>query len=334
MKTKVSPAVIGFFVLGALLLGLFGLFSLGSVHFFSKPQRFMVYFDETIHGLDLGSPVKLRGVRVGRVTQINLRYLAEENRSVVAVRCELNRDVIRDERGREVDVSDRAQFERLVERGLRAQLGVIGLATGLLYVELDFRDPAEYPAPPAPPVPTEYAVVPAMPSTIAEFQASLTEILSDVKRIDFAGLAKEVRGLLVDTRQKINAVDTAALGAEWTQAARSINRLASSGEIERTLANLNGAITDLRATLATIDRAVEPAGAELTATLQQARTTLATFNEAAATAQRFVNAQSGLGAETALAIQQLGEAAQAVARLVDFLERNPNALLTGRAREP
>lgn len=331
MKTKVSPAVVGFFVLGALLLGLFGLFSLGSVHFLSKPQRFIVYFDETIHGLDLGSPVKLRGVRVGRVTRIDLRYLADENRSVVAVTCELNRDVIRDEFGAEVDVSDRARLQELVDRGLRAQLGVIGLATGLLYVELDFRNPEVYPEV-EPPVPTDIPVVPAMPSTIAEFQASLTEILTDVKRIDFAGLANDLRSLLVDARRQVNAIDTAALGAEWTQAARAINRLASSGEVERTLANLNGAITDLRSTLDTIDRAIEPTSAELTATLKQARTTLASFDEAAATAQRFINAQSGLGAETAMAIQQLGEAAQAVARLVDYLERNPNALLTGRAR--
>jgi paraquat-inducible protein B len=331
VKTKVSPAVVGFFVLGALLLALFGLFSFGSVHFFSRPQRFMVYFDETIHGLDLGSPVKLRGVRVGRVARIDLRYLAEENRSVVAVLCELNRDVIRTEQGAEVDVSDRARLEQLIDRGLRAQLGVIGLATGLLYVELDFRDPAVYPAG-DPPVPSDVAVVPAMPSTIAEFQASLTEILSDVKRIDFAGLAGDVRGLLVDARRQVNALDAARISAEWTQAARAINQLASSGEIQRTLENLNAAITDLRATLNSIDNAIEPTSAELAATLQQARTTLATFDETAATAQRFINAQSGLGAETATAVQQLGEAAQAVARLVDYLERNPNALLTGRAR--
>ena len=333
MKTKVSPAVVGLFVLGALLLGMIGLLSIGKIHLFSKPQRFMVYFDETIHGLDLGSPVKLRGVRVGRVVQISLRYRGE-NESVVAVVCEFNREAIRDDRGAEVDLADRAQLEALIERGLRAQLGVIGLATGMLYVELDFRDPVEYPPPATTSIPTEYAVIPAMPSTIAEFQASLTEILTDVRRIDFAGLANEVRGLLVDTRKKVNALDTATLGAELTSAARSINRLTGSGEIERTLENLNGAITDLRSTLATIDAAVEPTSAELTATLQQARTTLASFNDTATTAQRFINAQSGLGAETVLAVQQLGEAAQAVARLVDFLERNPNALLTGRAREP
>src|SRR5690606_20382256 len=104
VKTKVSPAVVGMFVLGAMLLGLFALFSFGGVNFFSRPQRFVVYFDETIHGLDLGSPVKIRGVRVGRVVDIHLRYRAEANASVVAVVCELSRNVLGDERGALIDV--------------------------------------------------------------------------------------------------------------------------------------------------------------------------------------------------------------------------------------
>ena len=73
MKTKLSPATIGAFVLGAFGLIVIALLSFGGVSLFSKPQRFVVYFDESIHGLDLGSPVKLRGVRVGRVVDLNIR---------------------------------------------------------------------------------------------------------------------------------------------------------------------------------------------------------------------------------------------------------------------
>ena len=190
MKTKVSPAVIGMFVLGAMALGVFALISIGDVNFFSRPQRFLVNFDETVHGLDAGSPVKLRGVRVGRVVSINLRYQPDSSESVVTVVCELSRDVLADKEGVPIDVSDRAELERLIARGLRAQLGVIGLATGLLYVELDFFDPKAYPAPPTSAVDLRYANVPAVPSTISEFQASLSEILTNLKGIDFAGLSR------------------------------------------------------------------------------------------------------------------------------------------------
>ena len=60
MKTKVSPTVVGLFVLGACALAVAALLMFGDVSFFSKPQRFVVYFNESIHGLDLGSPLKLR----------------------------------------------------------------------------------------------------------------------------------------------------------------------------------------------------------------------------------------------------------------------------------
>ena len=333
MKTKISPAVVGLFVLGAFALGLTALFSFGSLNLLSRPQRFLVTFNESIHGLDLGSPVKFRGVRVGRVASINLRYNEASNESLVDVVCELVRDTMTDAHGEPIGLSDRGQLQDLIDRGLRAQLGVIGLATGLLYVELEMRNPAQYPAPPLKIADVRYAVVPSTPSAIAEFQASLTEILASVKRVDFPGLATEFRGLLTDTRRQVNSLDFAPLVTEWAAAGTSINELVSSGKISGTLDNLNATLTELRGTLAKIDTAVEPTTAELAATLQQAQTTLAAFEEAAGTAQRFINAQSGLGREAAIALQQLGQASAAVARLADFLERNPPALLSGRPPE-
>ena len=53
MKTKISPAIVGAFVIGAFALGTLALLSFGGFHFFDKPERFVVYFDESVHGLDL-----------------------------------------------------------------------------------------------------------------------------------------------------------------------------------------------------------------------------------------------------------------------------------------
>lgn len=330
MKAKVSPTVIGFFVLGAMLLGLIGLFSFGGINFFGKPQRFVIYFDESVHGLDLGSPVKLRGVRVGRVSQINLTYDSTRNTSQVAVLCELSRNVMIGPDGEPIDVSRRAELETLIDHGLRGQLGVIGLATGLLYVELDFRDPIAYPRPATATVSLDYAAVPAIPSTISEFQASFSDILANLKDIDFAGIAGELKDLLGDTRTKINALDTDELVAKWTRAADAVSVLAGNEKIPEVIDNLNDALTAFRGTLDNIDGKVDPSAQQLADTLEKARTSLDAFNKIAATAQQFISAQSGVGAEAATALREIGEASQAIARLADFLERNPNALLTGR----
>jgi paraquat-inducible protein B len=317
------------FVLGALILGLVGLLSFGGVNFFSKPQRFVVYFDESIHGLDLGSPVKLRGVRIGRVVDLNVRYGGEKHKSVVAVTCEFSKNMIMDETGKPIDVSSRAQLQSMIDRGMRARLDIQGLATGLLFVELDFFDPEVYPVK-TDTVEVKYAVVPWVPSATSEFQNSLLEILSDLKKVNFAAIGGELRTLLVDTHKQISGLNLAELNAKWSQAGQSVTDLANSPEIRKTIANLNTAIVQLNSTLVKIDGKVDPTAAQLSDTLLQAQATLKNFNSTAITAQTFISAQNGFGDEAARALQQLSEAAQAVQHLADFLERNPNALLTGK----
>jgi len=330
VKNKVSPALVGFFVLGAIVLALIALFSFGGINLFAKPERFMVYFNESIQGLDLGSPVKLRGVRVGRVVDLNIRYSSPKNLSVVAVVCELSRNSLTDEKGDLIDLSSRKELQKLIDHGLRAQLGVLGLATGLLYVELNFVDPREYPLPSTPSSDARYVVMPAMDSSLKEFQANLDEILVDLRHVDFAGLAKEIKGLLVDARRQINGLDLAVLTQEWTKAGRSLDALASSKELPDAIQNLNAALVEFRATLARLDGTIEPTVKQLGETLAQARGTLESFSSAAATVQTFVNAQSGLGEEAGRALSQFADAVASIQRLTDFLERNPNSLLTGR----
>jgi len=327
-----SPAVVGLFVLGAMVLLVIALLSFGGVHFFSKPQRFVVYFDESVHGLDLGSPVKLRGVRVGRVVDLNVRFQAATSRSLVPVVCELSRNVIIDDQGQALDVSKREVLQRLVDRGLRAQLGVVGLATGMLFVELDFYDPHQFPARPDR-ADSRYLVMPAVPSTISEYQASLTEILSSLKHVDFAGLSRNLNAVLTTANRKMEDLDTARLSERWIRTADAMQAMAADPEIRRALTTLTGAGNDLRGLIARLDSQVQPAGDQLAKTLAEARQSLAAFNAAAATAQRFIAAQSGLGEEAERTLRELRDAAGAVRQLAEFLEHNPNALITGRKPE-
>jgi paraquat-inducible protein B len=338
VKTKVSPTIVGLFVLGALVLGMVALFSFGGVSFFSKPERFIVYFDESIHGLDEGSPVKLRGVRIGRVVGLKVRAIpaapdSGDSRSVVAVVCELSRDVVADGQGNSLDVSDRAELQRLVDEGLRAQLGVIGYATGLLYVELDFYDPAAYPPLRRDSVESAYLELPAVPSKSAEFLRNLDEILSNIKDVDFPGLATEARGLIADLRSQVKAADLAAVSREWAAAGQAVSTLAASPEVKAVLANAASASARLDRVLGDLEKATGPGAEQFNLALQDARAAMQQLSETTLVMKRFLNAQQFLGDDASKAFGRLGEAAAAVARLADFLERNPNALLSGRAED-
>jgi paraquat-inducible protein B len=329
VKTKLSPAIVGLFVLGAFALGVLALLSFGGVNIFSQPQRFVVTFNETVHGLDLGSPVKLRGVRVGRVADLSVRYDQAAGQSRVRVVCELTRSKISNPLGGEVEVSSREELEALIARGLRAQLGVLGLATGLLYVEMDFYDPKLYPPDPEG-KDSLYVVMPAVPSTIAEFQNNLTGILTDLNRIDFAGLGREAQGLLVDARRQLNRTDLPALVDQWRRTGASVDALVNSAEVKELLTRLNTLAIELNATLALVNKQVAANGTELQATLQAAQAALKNFTDTAATVDKFVQANRGVGEDVAAALRQVSDAAASIQRLSEFLERNPNALILGR----
>jgi paraquat-inducible protein B len=333
MKTKVSPSLVGAFVLGALALAFAALMVFGGVNFFAHPERFEVYFHEPSHGLDIGSPVQLLGVRVGRVVDLNVRYDPKTDESVVAVVCELEKNQIRDAQGAPFDITVPGQLKRLVDRGLRAQLGVGSLATGLLYVELDFLDPKAHPADESSPV-SPYTIVPSVPSTISGFQASAEAILGKIGQVDFAGLSTQLEGLLVDLRKEVAGLDLKGAVEQWKTTGAAVQTLVQSADVKKSLENFDATLDELRVTLRKVDTQVDASGPNLQASLAHLQDTLKEFSATAVTVRRFVAQQQNLGDDANQALTSLGDAADAVKRLADFLERNPNALLSGKTAPP
>lgn len=334
MRTRVSPTMVGLFVLGAILIALVGIVSFGGINVFSKPKRFISYFDESTHGLDLGSPVKIRGVRIGRVVEMNVVYNEATNASAVAVVCEFSRNIIVDSKGGLFDVNDRKRLQEMIDHGLRAELGIQGLATGMLYIELDFRDPRD-PANQAPSTVTMrndkgYTVIPATTSALGALQANITDLLADVKQMDLPALTQELRGLIKDTRAQVNTLDLRSLNTELTRAGKSVATLAESAEVRQMFTDMSAAISEFRRTLSRLDRKVGPVGERLDTVLVDAQAALNKVGAAADAAKRFVEAQDGLGEDATRALRQFSETAETLQQLLDYLERNPSALLSGK----
>lgn len=332
MKTKLSPTLIGAFVIGGFALLLAAVLAFGGSSLFSKPQRFVVYFDESAHGLDPGASVKVRGVRIGRVAAINVRFDEQKHRSEVEVICEVTRNVLVATDGRRIDFGAKGQIEELVHDGMRAELAVVGLATGLLYVELGFHDPQAAPLPVAVARPgSDLPVVPANASAIAEFTNSITDLLAKLRQVDYAGLSGELKALLAATRTKVDGLQLQPAINEIQTAAAAVRALASDPQLRHAFEGANLALAGLQKTLGNIDAQVTPTGEELRKTLSDAQRAMNEFAAASANVRRLTGPQTGLGEEAMRTFDRLGEAADAVQRFLDFLERNPNALLTGPA---
>lgn len=318
------------FVLGALLLAVVAFLSFGGTNIFAKPTRFIIYFEESVSGLDPGAAVKVNGVRIGRVAAINVRYDQANKESLVQVICEIDRNILTDSAGQQIDLTKPVELQGLIDRGLRAGLSLTGI-TGLLFVELDFKDVRLYPANPRF-MSDPYPVVPSIPSPISQVQQSIVEIVANIKKIDFADLSKQLKTLLTTTNQKVNDLDLKTLAEKMGRAADGVDAFVNSPDARKAFANLNNAIEDTRAVMAKLDGNIGPISEDLKKTLTDASAALKSLDTAAGTTRRFVQEQGQLGDEVTQALQQVADAAASLERLADALERNPSSLIVGKKK--
>ncbi len=278
---------VGLLIVGgaALLVGL--IWFLGGARF-GHGILFESYFRETVQGLEVGAPVKYRGVTLGRVTDIGL-VSAEYGRNQPAgierqtYRLVFVRYVIDPTKfGRASDIAD------AVRSGLRSRLASQGI-TGLSYIELDFVKPTEYPPQQVPWQPkAEY--IPSMPSTFSQVQDALQLVLGKINRIDIDKIATEFTGLLVDLRADLSSGDVHATLAAAETMLRTTNAAVRG-------ADLQGLTADLRRTSGSLRE------------LAQGEQTRKLVTNAALAAQRLANAAARL--------PQLISAMQATIRRVD-----------------
>ncbi|WP_338670051.1 MlaD family protein [Pseudodesulfovibrio methanolicus] len=171
---------------------------LGAGRFFQTTYPLETYFDESVNGLSVGSPVKLRGVQVGRVAEINFvsniypQANADEARYVY-VRCEINPDLFEN-----LTAKDFVTYvARDAERGMRIRPTSLGL-TGQLFLNTVYQDPKSNPPLPIDWTP-ENAYIPSVPSTLSRVEEAVTTIsktLSSLKQEDLESIIKDVKSIV------------------------------------------------------------------------------------------------------------------------------------------
>ena len=72
MSKQANTKLIGGFVIGAVVLIMAGILLFGSGKLFSHQKKFVLFFEDSVKGLNIGSPVDFRGVNIGTVTDIKI----------------------------------------------------------------------------------------------------------------------------------------------------------------------------------------------------------------------------------------------------------------------
>jgi paraquat-inducible protein B len=320
MGKRISPTLVGGFVLGGLALALAAVLILGSGHLFKEQHLFVLYFSSDVNGLKVGAPVKFRGVMIGSVTAIllNIGTLsqsahAERTSKEYRIPVIIDLETKRLTRHRAVaNFDEPSRIDAAVKRGLRAQLNVESLLTGLLYIDLDFHPdmPAVYYMGPDSP----YPEIPTVPTKLEQVQTTLSNALAQFDKINFQELISSIT-------KTANAVTALANSPKFQTAADSLNLAA------RSMIQASASVNRLAVSL---DREVGPMSRDLRLTTEQTRVTLKQTQEMLAAVQMTLGPNSPLNYELAQTLEQTSSAARSLRELSDYLRRNPSSVVRGR----
>ncbi|MCS3702047.1 MlaD family protein [Salinibacter ruber] len=339
MSQRVSPTLIGLFVVGALALGVVGVGAFGSGQFFEQRTTFISYFDESVNGLDVGAPVKFKGVPIGEVTDINLRVDLENETFQVPVQYAINLDPVTDTTGARLNLDDPALLRDQIEDGLRAQLQLESIVTGKLYVELTYiSDPDSAVYAQGPPsrlsIPTEL-------SPLAKLGEGASGLVTNLRQFDVTQINENLVTFLVNANDKLEALDAEAINRSALSTIESVREVVESKEVRTALQDMPKAterlrvtIKDAQALIQRLDRGVEPTADELEKTSRQLRATLKRMRRTMDEVDQTLSPNSGIGYQMNEALSNLSEATEALRVLVQSLERNPSMFLRGREEPP
>ena len=210
MSAQAHYFKLGLFVVGAAIVGVLLLLVVGSGRWFQPKTVIETYFNESVQGLDIGSSVKYRGVRVGQVTSIGFTYnkyeqdkpMAERKRYVLVEATILGR-LIGSRAGGEITRAEQVHLE--IEKGLRIRLAPQGI-TGTNYLEIDYVDPKTNPELPISWEP-DNVYIPSAQSTFTQFVSNAGDILDKLQKLDIEATLKKLNALLDTTNAKVAAVD-------------------------------------------------------------------------------------------------------------------------------
>ena len=139
MAKQANRMMIGGFVVLAVIIMAASLVVFGSGKFFQKTVKCVMYFDESVKGLSVGAPVLFQGVQIGSVTSIILQVDPVKMKTHIPVIIEYEPEKFQvAAAGHEMPRDPRENIPKLIEKGLRAQLGMQSFITGQLIIELNF----------------------------------------------------------------------------------------------------------------------------------------------------------------------------------------------------
>lgn len=320
MSNRKNSALLGAFVVGAIVIAVAGALFFGGGGFGAERSRVVMVFDGSLRGLNVGAPVALRGVTIGQVTDIDLQLSASRGEVTMIVEAEIEPTNVQ-----MLERVDDSIAHDLVAHGLRAQLNTQSLLTGLLYIQLDFFPDSE----------ARLAGIDRGVPEIPTIPTELEQLRMSLQAIDYVAIAENLSRIGNGMDALLNNPDMQALPGSIRSTMVAVEQ--ASVELTETIDDASPRLAALLneggATLSTVN-------ARLPAMMDSFEGSLDSFESALASAesslQRLEQAASPDSAprqQLRAALQELSLAARALRSLAYSLDAHPESLLRGRQSE-
>ena len=275
---------VGMLVVAGTVLAVGFILFLTSGSFGTRQLMFETYVRESVAGLEVGAPVRFRGVAVGRVTELGLTSViygtTEGGVDDVVNRLVLIRFSLDPSR------YGNAPVEEAVRAGLRMRIASTGV-TGVSYLEADFVNPERFPPTEVPWKPA-FPYIPSVPSTINQVTTAAEQLMTRLSGVDFDALFASATQLLDDLRTQVSgqgdlgltlreaaatmtalreAIQGAELAATVRDVREAVNRVGNAGQaaeqllegpaIANAVTNISLAAADLRNSIARLPAVIQ-----------------------------------------------------------------------------
>jgi paraquat-inducible protein B len=326
MSKKISPTLIGGFVLGALALLVIAVIAFGSGRLLRKTKEFVVYFDRDVNGVNIGAPVKFRGVEVGSVKKILLQLEKSMEVRSIPVVFEIDLEKVTSRGATATLLEDPSALKVAIDQGLRAQLRSESLLTGVLYIGIDL-----FPGTPVKFVQaagSKYPEIPAVPTTLERAEVTASEIFAKLSEVDFKGMTDSVSRAVDGVGRLVNSP---ALNSALQRLDQTMPKIDQAiVEIRKMTSNIDGNITTLSANLEQTSDTARGAMEQAALTMKQTDVALKEAEAAMINIRGISDPDSVTISELGRSLREVSAAARSLRLLSDSVQRNPRSLIFGK----
>ncbi|MCF8127716.1 MAG: MlaD family protein [Deltaproteobacteria bacterium] len=328
MASKKAKFTVGLFVAGGLCISVLAIVWLGMARYFEKGKFYVTYFNESVQGLKKDSPVKYRGVSIGRVESIG-----------VAPDSKLIQVILKIESGQKLDHS------------IVAQLKNVGI-TGSMLVELDRKKKGEKEQSPVLSFPSEYPIVASKPSEINRLLSGLDDVLKHFQSIDLKGISDklkltldnanlmmadaDIKGISTKLQSSLTRAEHILKNRKWESILASVDHAAKS--LDELMAKAGSSLAQVDRTLVRMEGFVARNEEPVAEAVMDLKKAMVNANKLLEKGAAFIgntdDALNRLKAQLLVSAQNLELATEHLNRFLETLSDSPSQLLFGEPATP